>query len=245
MNTPTNKEIQKSITTIAVCGDSYCVADTSTERAHFSQVLEDRYNYKIIPLALAGCSNVCIAFQIKKALELGADAVIYNMTFPSRIDILLDPEHLWAEKGLNNFVYPYADNAGYGSKHVGNSAAPIFSTTPILLDEKLGMVEKLKNEHIDAVKSYFLNFYEHLFNQEIQSWILAFWHHQILQENKFAIPLINNSPVKTEFDPNLGQAISDYTRLNDPYPRVYHTDAHAQSITADRIHQHIIKYLDI
>jgi hypothetical protein len=239
MNIINNKVIKKSITTIAVCGDSYCVADTAPEREHFSQVLEDRYNYKIIPLALAGCSNVCIAFQIKKALELEVDAIIYNMTFPSRVDIILDSSHIWLPAGLKNFVYPFVDNAGYGSEHVGKNNSPIFSTVPDLLEEKLGLVKNLKKEHIDAVKSYFLNFYNHLFKQEIDSWILAYWHHQILQHNKVAIPLINNSSIKTEFDPTLGQAIYDFTKLNQVYPKVYHTDAQTQSITADRIHQHI------
>jgi hypothetical protein len=180
-----------------------------------------------------------LLFKLKKALELGADAIIYNMTFPSRVDIILNESQVWAEHGLKNFVYPFSDNAGYGSDHVGGGQAPIFSTVPQLLDKKLGLVTQLKKEHINAVKSYFLNFYNYSFKQEIDSWILAFWHHQILQANKLAIPLINNSLVKTEFDPNLGQAIYDFTKTNQPAPKVYHTDAQSQSITADRIHQHI------
>jgi hypothetical protein len=234
-----NTTIKKAITTIAVCGDSYCVADTSSEREHFSQVLEDQYNYKIIPLALAGCTNVCIAFQIKKALELDVDAIIYNMTFSERVDIILEESNVRLLHEIKNFVYPYADHAGYNSEHVGRKQSPIFSTVPDLLNDKLNLGTKLKPEHIDATKSYFLNFFHYGFRQEIDSWILAYWHQQILLANKLPIPLINNSPVKIEFDPTLGQAIYDFTKTNQTYPKVYHTDEHAQRITADRIHQYV------
>ncbi len=234
-------EIKKKI---AVCGDSYCVAELiSDDRLHFSQVLEDRYGYDILPLALAGCSNTCIAFQIQAAIKLDADIVIYNMTFPSRIDIVMAPEYVNFSQGIKNFAYPFTNDTGYDTIHVGNRFAPIFSTTIDGLDSKFGMVEKLTQQHVDAAKSYLLNFYHHSWKQEIDSWILAYWHQQIIDAGKLPIPLINNSPVKVEFDPELGQAIYDFTKNNPDYPRVYHTDGLSQQITAEKIHQHIKKKL--
>jgi hypothetical protein len=206
-------------------------------------VLEDRYGYNILPLALAGCSNICIAFQIQTAIKLDADIVIYNMTFPSRIDIIMAPEYVNFSQGIKNFAYPFTNDTGYGTIHVGNRYSPIFSTTIDGLDSKFDMVEKLTQQHVDAAKSYLLNFYHHSWKQEIDSWILAYWHQQIIDAGKLPVPLINNSPVKVEFDPELGQAIYDFTKNNPDYPKVYHTDGLSQQITAEKIHQHIKKKL--
>ena len=78
--------------TVAVCGDSFCAAcaiDLKEVglRAHFSQMLEDQYHYQVIYLAHGGFSNAGIFFQMQKAVELGADVVVYNRTWASRINL--------------------------------------------------------------------------------------------------------------------------------------------------------------
>lgn len=232
--------------TIAICGDSRCVAElVSDDRAHFSQILEDKYAYNIIPLALAGCSNTCIAFQIKKALELNVDVVIYNMTYPGRVDIVMDSFNVVVPIGLRNFVYPYDNDTGYNTEHVGHLQAPIFSTVLEGLDSKIGLVPKLTQQHVDASKSYLLNFFDYKFVEEIEKWILSYWHQQILDAGKLPVPLMHEPCIDVDFDPDLSRAMYEFTKNNPSYPRVYHTDAVTQQITAEKIHQHLQKKLTI
>ena len=76
---------------IVVCGDSFCAASAIPvrgigERAHFSQILQDQYGHEVINLAHGGMSNVGIWFQIREAIELKPNAIVYNQTWSARVD---------------------------------------------------------------------------------------------------------------------------------------------------------------
>ena len=68
---------------IGVCGDSFSSASTEElknvgRRAHFSQILEDRYGYTVYPFAHGAFSNTGIMFQIQEAMSRGVNVIVYN-----------------------------------------------------------------------------------------------------------------------------------------------------------------------
>jgi len=94
---------------IIVCGDSFCCAvDIELKpvgtRAHFSQILEDRWGYRVLNLAHGGVSNTCILWQIREAVALAPQTIVYNRTFEDRLDIMLHDDFR-PDLGLRNFAY--------------------------------------------------------------------------------------------------------------------------------------------
>lgn len=223
------------MTKIVVCGDSFCSADTSNDRWHFSQVLEDKYNLKVVNLARGGMSNLGICFQIKQAISLRPDAVIYNMGDPSRVDIVMH-DNYYTSRGLKNFVYHSPDDSSYGSEYVGNHDAPIFSTVFQELD--LLTTFKVPDEKIQAVKHY----HAHLFNWQLKHdtdrWMLDYWRMQLKLSNIKTIFLGS----LTDLNPTpAGRAIYDFVRKNPEYitKKLYHTDRATQQTAADLIAKEI------
>ena len=149
--------------TVAVCGDSFCTASTVDLkevglRAHFSQMLEDQYGYQVIHLAHGGFSNAGICFQMQKALELGADVVVYNRTWASRINLSMH-DNFEPSQGLKNFIYSNPHMPSTGSPHVGDSKAAIFSTVWQNLENSTFFdFTKEQLVAVDLYMKYFMNY---------------------------------------------------------------------------------------
>ena len=173
---------------IVVCGDSYCSADTSVNRWHFSQILEDQHGYTITNLARGGMSNTGICFQIKQAIALKPDVIIYNMADPSRIDIPIKP--YLPPAGLKNFIYPFPEDSSTGSEYVGASDAAIFSTVYQLIDKNKHI--NISNDKIQAIKHYHAHLFDWQFRYETDSWILNYWNQQA--KNQGILTIFLGSP---------------------------------------------------
>lgn len=220
---------------IIVCGDSYCSADSSDERWHFSQVLEDKYNLEVVNLARGGMSNLGICFQLKQAIALEPDAVVYNMADPSRVDIVMH-DNYYTSLGLKNFVYHSPDDSSYGSEYVGNQDSPIFSTVFQELDSLTTF--KVPAEKILAVKHY----HAHLFNWQLKydtdRWMLDYWRMQLKTANIRTV-FLGNFADSRPIAP--GRVIYDFVRKNPEYitKKLYHTDQATQQTAADLIAKEI------
>lgn len=224
---------------VVVCGDSYCSADNTRERWHFSQILNDRYDMTVTNLARGGISNLGICFQIKQAIELEPHVIIYNQTDPARVDIVM--KSLYGKQvSLKEFIYPYTDDSSFYSPYVGHHTASIFSTMPHSLD-------KIKQIYVDpekvtAVKYYHAHLFDWQLRKETDSWWFAHWHHQIEQAQILAIDL--TSPNHTHGQSPIGKIMYDFVKHNPGWPKLYHTDRSTQELVADQLHEQIKNFWD-
>lgn len=218
------------MTKIVVCGDSFCSA-MANERNHFSQVLEDHFGFKVVNLARGGMSNVGICFQIKEALTLEPDVIVYDTTKSSRIELIMH-DNYDPRLGLKNFIYSYPDESTYGSPHVGNESAAIFSTVENHLKEQRGV--KITQAHIDAVKLYHTFLFNEKLKDETDSWMFSHWHRTMLDRGVLPIPLL--------LDSYPGKRLFEYRPMT---MKVYHTDVATQKTVAEEINQIIQNSLDI
>lgn len=220
---------------IVVCGDSFCSADTSKNRWHFSQILEDKYSATVVNLARGGMSNLGICFQLKQAISLKPDVVIFNMADPSRVDIIMHDQY-YTSLGLRNFVYHSQEDSSYGSPYVGNNNSAIFSTVFQELDSITTF--EVPPEKILAVKYY----HSHLFNWQLKydtdRWMIDYWRNQLEAHNIRSIflgSLTDLTPVPA------GRVIYEFVRKNPEYitKKLYHTDHATQTTAADLIAKEI------
>jgi hypothetical protein len=221
---------------IIVCGDSFCSADTTANRWHFSQLLQEQYGYNVINLARGGMSNTGICVQIKQALLLEPWAIVYNMADPSRIDIPLSkyqPHCL-----LKNFIYASPNDSSTGSAYVGGSDAAIFSTVYQLLDQIKHVT--IPTDKIQAVKHYHAHLFDWQLKYESDTWMLKHWQQQAIDQGILTVPM--GSP----HDPELSfyaKPAYEFVKKNPGYPALYHTDLTTQQQVADNIHRYLQKHL--
>ena len=210
---------------VIVCGDSFCAAELYP-RAHFSQILVDAYNLNVINLARAGMSNVGIAFQLEHAVSLNPDIIIFNRTFPDRIEIVTDDISIDESIFLKHFCYPWSGSENFKTEHVGKPNAPIFSTVIDGLEDQNNI--KLTDEKILAVK-YWVN---HLFNwrlkEKTDNWIIDYWANKIEKKNIRSIELARD---------NFAKPIYDFRGATTPF----HTDEATQQWLANLLHDKIVE----
>ena len=149
---------------IAVCGESFCTAclqelKYAGRRAHFSDILEDCYGYKILHFAHGGFSNTGIFFQIQEALKHNPDVVVYNKTWNSRLDIKInDPFQPYA--GLKNFLYYNDHMPSTHESWAGKTNAAILSIVPHGLEHN----KLVSSVQLNAIKEYMV----HVFDYDLQ-----------------------------------------------------------------------------
>jgi hypothetical protein len=221
---------------IIVCGDSFCSADTTANRWHFSQLLHDQYGYNVTNLARGGMSNTGICVQIKQAIQLAPNAIIYNMADPSRVDIPLGeyrPQWL-----LKNFIYASPDDSSTGSSYAGGPDAAIFSTVYQLLEQNKQVT--ISTDKIQAVKYYHAYLFDWQLKYETDTWMLEHWKQQAVDQNILTVPL--GSPHDLPLC-ELSKPAYDFVKNNPAYPALYHTDLATQQQVADNIHNYLQKHL--
>jgi hypothetical protein len=222
--------------TIAVCGESHCAASTIELkevgfRAHFSQILEDQYGYKVLHFAHGGFSNTGIMFQIQEAVKHHPDVIVYNKTWASRVTIKLR-DGFRPDVGLRNFVY---FNPHMPSTHMpwtGNLDATILSTVPQGL-EKHTIVSP---EKLHAVKQYFTELFDYDLQQTLDNWLFEYWH------NKMSMAGI--LPVYFG-DEDVGKVANDFSHANPILDCPFHTDRATQEQVAANIHRKIVDKLPL
>jgi len=218
-------EIKKII--IAVCGDSYCSAYTQTDsRQHFSQILENQYNYNILHFAHGGFSNVGICFQIQEAIQKKPDVIVYNKSYSSRIQISLQSK-FEVGNGLKNFVYHNDQILSTHESWTGTLTSPILSSTV----EGLENYPWVSKEKINAVKEYMVHLFDYKLQETVDNWLFDYWHNKIIAGG--ILPLCVNNV-------DIGKIAYDFSMANPTYDTPFHTDQITQEKIADNIHKKII-----
>lgn len=220
--------------TVAVCGDSFCAASvidlklTGTgQRAHFSQILQDHYGYKVMYLAHGGFGNVAIWFQIKHALDCAANVVVYNSTWAHRITLVRN-EKFYAEQGLANFQY-YDHNMQSTRDGIGgDESAPVLSTTNISIEHSPFF--DISNEQKRAIDLYIKHLYNDNLHTTMDAWMFEYWHERIMKSGSV--------PVRFK-DDDIGRIAYDFSAANPTFDTPFHTDRATQQQIAANIHHRI------
>ena len=216
---------------IVVCGDSFCAASAIPvkdigERAHFSQILEDQYGHTTINLAHGGMSNTGIWFQIREAIKLAPDAIVYNQTWSSRIELMMNRQDFTLERGLKNFIYFDTSHTSTGTEHVGD-----MKTGNVLSIVWQGLKDhpmiSVSDEQLRAVELYLKHMYHDGLDTEVDSWMFEYWHDKITKNN--IVPIRFN-------DDNIGKIAYDFSEKH-PIDSPFHTDRATQEIVAANIHR--------
>jgi hypothetical protein len=212
---------------IVVCGDSVCSAHTD-DNQHFSNILAD-HGYEVINLARGSMTNTGICFQIKQAIELQADLVIFRQTDSSRLDIPLYPSPS-PNITLKNFIYPYTCDSSFGNKYVGDINANILSDNVNGLTNKRlgGSPISIPDNTVNAVKNYYTFIFDRYLAEEKDRWIFEYWKHRLSTASIPYIQLTHNG---------IGREIYEYLVKNPDKltQKVYHTTAEPQQQVADAI----------
>jgi hypothetical protein len=223
---------------VIVCGDSFCSADTTHERWHFSQLLHDRYDMIVTNLARGGMSNLGICFQIKQAIELRPDVIIYNQADPSRVDLVTKSPPV--NYTLKDFIYPYPWDESHHSSYVGGSDATVFSTVYQDLENQKHVA--VSAEQILAVKHYHTYLFDWRLKFTADSWWFGYWKDQIQKSNILPIDLTSRAHPLDQQHP-VGKIMYDFVFANPGWPKLYHTDRQTQEIVAEQLAEQIQKYL--
>lgn len=221
---------------IAVCGESFCTASVINikdigPRAHFSQILEDNYGYDVLHLSHGAFSNKGIFFQIREAVNQGVDVVVYNKTWPSRIE-LVQNEDFFPELGLKNFVYFDPSMPATGQPYVGNKKAPVISTVWQGLESSPFL--DISDEQILAVKLYLKHMFSYNLEQTLDNWVFEYWNDQMIKAN--ILPICFN-------DEDIGKIAYEFSSKNIHIDSPFHTDRATQEIIASNVHNRIQKNL--
>lgn len=214
---------------IVVCGDSFCSSSVIPvkdigDRAHFSQILEDQYGHEVINLAHGAMSNVGIWFQIREAIELQPQAIVYNQTWSARIELMMNKQNFNLDNGLKNFIYFDPNHTSTGTEHVGDiKRGNILST--VWQGLKDHPFVNISDEQIQAVDLYLKHMYHDGLATEVDSWMFEYWRDQIIKNN--IIPIKFN-------DDNVGKIAYEFSGRNQ-IDSPFHTDRATQEIIACNI----------
>jgi hypothetical protein len=217
---------------IVVCGDSFCSAQTD-DNQHFSNILADR-GYEVINLARGAMTNTGICFQIKQAIDLQADLVIFRQADSSRLDIPLYPSPS-PEITLKNFIYPYQCDSSFGSQYVGDITANILSDNAHgLSNQRPGSLITVPDSIVTAVKNYYTYIFDWHLAEEKDRWMFGYWKQCL---SAAPIPYIELTAS------GIGREIYEYIDKNPDKvtQKVYHTTAEPQQKVADAIVHEIQK----
>lgn len=214
---------------IAVCGDSFCSADVNRPGSHFSELLQT-HGHQVTNLSRGGMSNVGIAFQIREAVIMGAELIIFAKT-ESRFTIPTGKADFDLELGLKNFCYPYACDLSSRLPCVGGVDAALWDDNlDTILAPRSDAPDALRltSAQMDALQKYVAYLHEPGLQSVLDDWILGFWKYR-LQE--LGIGFIELSATGT------GRAMYQYVEDHPDLVRqaVYHTDIETQQVVANEL----------
>lgn len=223
---------------IIVCGDSFCSASKNDlkmvgRRAHFSQILEDRWGYRVLNLAHGGVSNTCILWQIREATLLQPRTIVYNRTFEGRLDIMLD-DSFDRYKGLRNWAYWESHLTSYYTSYTArveddNPRPSVISSVHQGLAENQRLA--LDDDQLSAVQSWLTHFFNWEMQKEMNNWNFAYWHGRMQDNQIQALPFAHE---------RVGAVAWVFSGANTNYDSPFHTDRATQEIVAENIHQLIV-----
>ena len=217
---------------IIVCGDSFCTS-VKTDRYHFSQLLADKYNYDVINLAHGGFSNIGICFQIREAIGLNPDIIIYNTTDHTRFELIMNG-NFHINNGLKNIVYFQPAAESFDNPVTGNPGSPVWLTNHTrLVDPDIS----IRKDHREAADIYVKYFLDYELKKETASWAVGYWHQQIVTAGII--------PLRVSPEDELAKPMYEYAQNNQNCRAYYHTDPATQEIVAGNIAKELEKLLKI
>ena len=132
------RDIGSKKNNLVVCGESFSYGTGST---HWPRIVADFYDLELINLAIVGCSNYAICFQLQHAMKFlkEDDLVIISLTAAERFEI--DDDDLNYPATLEDFRQNI-DEIKYSS----------FTKTPTITSGNLS--SQLRNYQIEQMKKY-------------------------------------------------------------------------------------------
>lgn len=226
------------IKNIIVCGDSFCSAESSRPNSHFSELLAIDYGYKVKNLARGGISNIGICYQIKTAIELKADLILFNTTDPDRLDIPLKPFD--RSLGLGNFIYPYDSDVSSTLPYVGDVAANILSDNvhsilEVRPDMPTEIVKQLSKKK-EAIKYYLAELSDSTLKSETETWMFGYWQ-SVMATAGIKFLQLNTSPSWNYVNCYVAENPDKLSQC------VYHTDENTQRLVANSLKEYIDKLI--
>ena len=224
--------------TIAVCGDSFCAGcitdlrKTGTGvRAHFSQILEDCYNYNVLHLAHGGFGNTAIWFQIRHAILAKVNVIVYNRTWSHRVCVNMR-DKFTMEQGLGNFRYYDPHNQSSHTPGTGDQSASLICTTPHNIENSPFF--RISAEQKTAVDLYLKHLYCDSMQTEVDDWMFDYWRSRIVEAGILPIDFRQ---------PDIGKCAYEFSHANPAFDTPFHTDRATQIKIADNINQYIISHV--
>jgi hypothetical protein len=214
---------------IFVCGDSFCAASAIPvkdigERAHFSQILEDKYGHEVINLAHGAMSNVGIWFQIREAIKFSPQVIVYNQTWSARIELMMNKQNFNIESGLKNFIYFDPSHTSTGTEYVGSvKHGNVLST--VWQGLKGHPFVDISDEQILAVDLYLKHMYHDGLSTEVDTWMFEYWQDQMIKHNIVPVKFNNEHIGKVAYD------FCVRNQIDSPF----HTDRATQEVIAANI----------
>ena len=140
---------------LVVCGESFSYGTDST---HWPRIVADFYDSELINLAIVGCSNYAICFQLQHAMKFlkEDDLVIISLTAAERFEI--DDDDLNYPATLEDF-----------RQNIDEIKHSSFTKTPTITSGNLS--SQLRNYHIERMKKYLVSGSYRL-NAQYQAWAL-------------------------------------------------------------------------
>jgi hypothetical protein len=211
---------------IFVCGDSFCSADAGRPGTHFSELLQN-HGHDVTNLARGGMSNIGIAFQIREAVIMGAELIVFATT-ESRFTIPTGKKDFELDLGLKNFCYPYKCDLSSQLSCVGGVDAALWTDTinaMLTLRHDTPDELRLSSAQIDALQKYIAYLYEPELQTVTDNWIIGFWKYRLQELGIKFIEL-----TQTGLGRAMYQYVVDHPELTKQ--SVYHTDVETQHVVA-------------
>ena len=140
---------------LIICGESFSYG---TEKSHWPRIVSDFYDSKLFNLAIVGCSNFAICFQIERAREIADenDLVIISLTSADRFEI--DDDEFNSPAELEDF-----------RQNIDEIKNSFSNKNPTITSGNIS--SQLRNYHIEHMKKYLMNGSFRL-NAQYQSWAI-------------------------------------------------------------------------
>ena len=140
---------------LVVCGESFSYG---TDITHWPRIVADFYDSELINLAIVGCSNYAICFQLQHAMKFlkEDDLVIISLTAAERFEI--DDDDLNYPATLEDF-----------RQNIDEIKHSSFTKTPTITSGNLS--SQLRNYQIEQMKKYLVSGSYRL-NAQYQAWAL-------------------------------------------------------------------------
>jgi len=149
------RDIRSKKNKLVVCGESFSYGIDNT---HWPKIVADSYDSDLVNLAIVGCSNYAICFQLQHAMGFlkEDDIVIIALTAAERFEI--DDDDLNYPATLEDF-----------RQNIDEIKQSSFTKTPTITSGNLS--SQLRNYQIEQMKKYLVSGSYRL-NAQYQAWAL-------------------------------------------------------------------------